>query len=369
MTLSFSSFSARLAVAFACWLVSVSVTAGPQIAVTGPFAEWNPVGVKLTEEDGVHHGVVKLTKGSTTFKVTQDGAWDNNWGAGGGTIVVPGRTNMAANGDNIGLFVPNDGEYRFIIEIAGTPKATVIAAETEFTVASFKSGGLDFPKFKVVSIAGSFNQWLPGDNPLEFKGKSTWSGEVKLPEGLIEFKFPTNDNWENSPSFGGFQNDLFPPIEGTASNSMDNIKMYVPVAGSYRVSFNDDTLAFLITSGEGVELPADSDQKAVAFTMMHVPSSETNWGLLESTSMKVGEDGHTWSLTLKLKQGPFAFKVVGDKSWNMAWGQFHGDAMGLPAKGRGALNAPDIRVNVAVDGDHELTFNDITNEWSLTAKK
>ncbi len=51
-----------------------------------------------------------------------------------------------------------------------------------------------------VFVAGSFNGWDPGQQPLKPRSKSgAYTATVTLPEGTHEYKFVVDGNWQIDP--------------------------------------------------------------------------------------------------------------------------------------------------------------------------
>jgi 1,4-alpha-glucan branching enzyme len=72
------------------------------------------------------------------------------------------------------------------------------------------------PTARNVSVAGCFNQWQPGANPLQPGEKGHWHSEIALPPGTYEYRFVVDGLWLADPAavetvpnpFGG-RNSIF----------------------------------------------------------------------------------------------------------------------------------------------------------------
>ena len=103
-----------------------------------------------------------------------------------------------------------------------------------------------------INIAGSFNNWDPASNSMESVDSNLYRLVVPIDKnGVIEFKFTANQNWdinlgEQDQSSVGF------PLEGTAdldeNNNTSNIKAYIPAAGLYEFSFNKNSYEYRLDS-------------------------------------------------------------------------------------------------------------------------
>ncbi len=103
-----------------------------------------------------------------------------------------------------------------------------------------------------ISVAGSFNEWNPASNEMEKVNENQYMTELNIAQtGLIEFKFTINNSWdinlgEENQSSAGF------PISGTAEldegNNTNNIKVYIPNQGIYRIEINEETYEYSVDS-------------------------------------------------------------------------------------------------------------------------
>jgi putative oxidoreductase len=103
-----------------------------------------------------------------------------------------------------------------------------------------------------ISVAGSFNEWNPSSNEMEKVNENKYITELNIIQaGLVEFKFTINNSWdinlgEENQSPEGF------PISGTAEldkgNNTNNIKVYIPNPGIYRIELNEETYDYSVDS-------------------------------------------------------------------------------------------------------------------------
>ncbi len=55
------------------------------------------------------------------------------------------------------------------------------------------------PSAKVVQVAGTFNGWRPGANPLVQKGSGEWAARLMLKSGQYEYRFVVDGVWADEP--------------------------------------------------------------------------------------------------------------------------------------------------------------------------
>ncbi|WP_132052666.1 SMP-30/gluconolactonase/LRE family protein [Pseudocnuella soli] len=96
-----------------------------------------------------------------------------------------------------------------------------------------------------------------------------------------------------------------------------------------------------------------------AYTTVGIIGSSTAKGWDASTAMKPagGNDTHQWQVTLPLVQGEVKFRA--NNSWDVNWGNSP-----FPV-GIAVLSGANISIPIA--GNYQVTFNDITGDYSFTA--
>ena len=55
------------------------------------------------------------------------------------------------------------------------------------------------PEAREVLVAGTFNGWRPGANPLENKGGEGWTTRLMLRSGRYEYRFVVDGVWTDDP--------------------------------------------------------------------------------------------------------------------------------------------------------------------------
>ncbi|MEN6318321.1 MAG: glycogen-binding domain-containing protein [Syntrophaceae bacterium] len=74
----------------------------------------------------------------------------------------------------------------------------------------------DAPYAEAVFVAGSFNGWNSGANPLKRDKEGIWSAVVDLFPGTYEYRYIVNDMWKDDPActvrhinqYGGYNSVL-----------------------------------------------------------------------------------------------------------------------------------------------------------------
>ncbi|HMK77461.1 MAG TPA: isoamylase early set domain-containing protein [Thermodesulfobacteriota bacterium] len=56
------------------------------------------------------------------------------------------------------------------------------------------------PNARKVYLAGDFNHWNSGANPMKKDKKGIWKTIVSLKPGRYEYRFLKDGNWENDPA-------------------------------------------------------------------------------------------------------------------------------------------------------------------------
>ena len=58
---------------------------------------------------------------------------------------------------------------------------------------------LEMPAAAAVSVAGTFNNWVAGRNPLRKGNDGLWRGRVSVPAGRHEYRFVADGEWISDP--------------------------------------------------------------------------------------------------------------------------------------------------------------------------
>ncbi len=82
------------------------------------------------------------------------------------------------------------------------------------------------PSAQAVCVAGCFNHWHPGENPLKSDGNGHWRTEILLEPGTYQYRFVVDGEWLSDPAavetvanpFGG-RNSIF-KVVGTPETAL-----------------------------------------------------------------------------------------------------------------------------------------------------
>ncbi|MGK0184909.1 MAG: putative oxidoreductase [Verrucomicrobiales bacterium] len=105
-----------------------------------------------------------------------------------------------------------------------------------------------------VSLAGSFNDWYLQTNPMSLQKNGRWITTVELPKpGPIEFKFAANGTWDlNCGEIDQDSDEL--PLAGVSelndSDDPENIRAFVPMAGTYQFMIDPEDFSYSLSKAE-----------------------------------------------------------------------------------------------------------------------
>jgi len=68
---------------------------------------------------------------------------------------------------------------------------------------------LEAPFAKLVSVAGSFNNWNPKEHPMKKGRNGTWSTQLSLTPGTYEYKFVVDGSWQEDPRAEAYAQNPF----------------------------------------------------------------------------------------------------------------------------------------------------------------
>ena len=75
---------------------------------------------------------------------------------------------------------------------ARTAKAKILTKKVPFEFPA--------PEARGVYLAGDFNNWDSGANPMKKDKKGIWKATLSLKPGSYQYRFLVDGNWENDPS-------------------------------------------------------------------------------------------------------------------------------------------------------------------------
>ncbi|MCX7869545.1 MAG: alpha amylase C-terminal domain-containing protein, partial [Terrimicrobiaceae bacterium] len=143
-----------------------------------------------------------------------------------------------------------------------------------------------------------------------------------------------------------------PPLDTVAIEDGPPARVRGPLHGSYRVTFNEQTLRLRF------EL-----RKRSAWQRVAVAGNFNHWSLLADPMFMTG-DGK-WRARIEWPGGlPLEFILVADGSLERQWGG--GRHTGFPAAGTALPLGGPVRIESSAPGAAWLDFNEETGEYSLT---
>ena len=253
------------------------------ISVAGTFNSWDPGANRLELiSNRVWQGTVFLLTNNVQFKfVANDDFGANNWGEAAVVSAFPHTGTGVVSGADIQLGACfSAGDYRLTFD-ESTARYTV----EKLPAAAY--GG--------ISVAGTFNGWDPGANPMTETAPGVWAGSVALPAGNGSFKFVVGASWEVG-DFG----DADPaghemPVVGTPDFRGGDIVFSNAVAGSHAFGLDLNACTYEVRADENgePERPVLGGVDRISGNQIVVRwSSESNrtYRLRSSTNLLTGFD-------------------------------------------------------------------------------
>ena len=105
--------------------------------------------------------------------------------------------------------------------------------------------------YQVIKMTGTLNNWDPAATAgmMNNIAGSRWDGTVFLAAGTVEYKFTANNSW--AVNWGCDNETTQLPQTGTAVTGAGNISAVIPVAGTYRITFDTATRAWTLSHSGG----------------------------------------------------------------------------------------------------------------------
>ena len=219
------------------------------------------------------------------------------------------------------------------------------SASAVITVQEETTGGDYAFNFASLYFRGTANSWAT--TPMTLVGYHLWETVVKFDgQANQRFKFDVLGDW--SHNYGDNNKD------GIAERTGADI--FTTLVGSYRVRFNDQTLAY--------SLSAEQDDSAPAYTAtlpsLHFRGTPNSWGALAMTLVA----NHTWQAEVTFTGNGdsngsqrFKFDVKGD------WSQNYGDT-----NADGVVEQTGADIRTAVTGTYLVTLNDSTWHYTVSPR-
>jgi alpha-glucosidase len=276
------------------------------------------------------------------FKFAANGSWTTNWGENNGSqtqFTVPlagtgklgGASNILANGTF-------NGTYRFTFN--------------DQTLAYSVAPLLASP-YAAMTVAGTLNNWNAALTNMLLVASSLWQYDTTFPAGTnVQFKFAANGTWTSNWGDSS-QAQTNPPLAGAGQSYGSNITANITTAGTYRFTFNDQTLAYSL-----------APLQASPYANLTVVGTFNGWnpGL---TNMLLVEN-RTWQYDAAFPAGTnVQFKFAANESWAANWGDSSQTQTNPPLVGTGQSFGANISANITANGVYRFTFDDLTLGYSL----
>jgi alpha-amylase len=188
-----------------------------------------------------------------------------------------------------------------------------------------------------MNLRGTHNNWAT--TAMTLISNHTWQVDATFGATSTErFKFDVSNNW--AQNFGDNNAD------GYAGSGEIDIKI-TQGAGSYRITFNDTTKAYVVAKlTNGVQS---------VYAKMHLRGTHNNWA---AQAMNLVSD-FTWQVEAVFgATSTERFKFDGSTNWTTNFGDNNGD-------GIAALFEGDIKITQGA-GNYRIVFNDNTKAYTVT---
>jgi hypothetical protein len=196
--------------------------------VGGTFNNWTLGTTPMLFENGVWVAKnVNILAGSHQLKFADTNDWSgDDWGNATG---LTGTASLTTGGKPNVSFV-----------IVKTCNCTIIFNEDDLTYTIETNQ----PTQTSMYVAGTFSNWDLTKNPMTLNG-NVWEAMVSFPAGNHELKFANTSNWSGD-DWGN--NIGFTGTAKLTTGGDPNITFNISDAKEYKVTFNDQTLAYVIES-------------------------------------------------------------------------------------------------------------------------
>ena len=253
------------------------------ISVAGTFNDWNPGANRLELiSNRVWQGTVFLLTNNAQFKfVANDDFGANNWGEAAVVSTFPHTGTGVVFGADIQLGAWfSAGDHRFTFD----------ESSGRYTVEKLPAGAAGG-----ISVAGTFNGWDPGANPMTETAPGVWTGSIVLPAGDVSFKFVVGASWEVGDFGDADPADREMPISGTPDFRGGDIVVSNAVAGAHAFELNLNACTYEVRAdGNGAPArPVLGGIDRISGSQIVVRwSSESNrtYRILSSTNLLTGFD-------------------------------------------------------------------------------
>ena len=210
--------------------------------------------------------------------------------------------------------------------------------------------------YGTMTVAGTFNGWNQTLNNMQLVGARTWQYDASFNNlGNFQFKFAANSSW--GTNWGGTTTSQTVPAANTAIlNSNTNILMNGTFNGTYRFTFNDQTLAYTV-----VPLLASP------YASMTAAGTFNGWDQTLNNMQLIANDTWQYDATFNNVTN-IQFKFAANGSWGTNWGENVGSQtqFTIPLAGTGKPGShTNILINAALNGTYRFTFIDTNLAYTV----
>jgi alpha-glucosidase len=273
----------------------------------------------------------------------------------GSPLAQIGSLNSAATG----WLMTGDGKLAIKVVDSGASQSVHVDWGTNSVLNNTNSYG-------AMTVAGTFQnpQWNPAASNMVQVTTHIWQLDTTFANLTnLQFKFTANGNWTtNWGENNGSQAQFTVPLSGTGKlGGSSNILATGTFNGSYRFTFNDQTLAYSLVPV--LASPYGAMTVAGTFQNPQWSPSLTNMTLVTNSYWQF--DTTFLSNTNYSTVTNLQFKFAANGNWNANWGDNSQTQTNPTFGGAGASFGGNISASVTSNTVYRFTFNDSTLVYTL----